>query len=87
MGSKLLSGWLGGKLIGLTQKESLLFGVSTLPQLSTSLAAAYAALEFNMLPPEIISAIILLSIITTFLAPILIKLVLRFFKTRELKQI
>lgn len=84
--SKMLSGWLGGQLIGFSQKESLLMGVSTIPQLSTSLAAAYAALELNILTPEIISAIILLSIISTFLAPVLIKAVLKQFKTRELHQ-
>jgi Kef-type K+ transport system membrane component KefB len=78
--SKIISGWIGGKLVGFSQKESVILGISTIPQLSTTLAIAFSANEFNLLPPEIISSIIILSIITTNAAPILIRAILDIYK-------
>jgi Kef-type K+ transport system membrane component KefB len=73
--SKIISGFIGGTLANFSKKESILIGVSTIPQLSTTLAAAFAALEFGLLKNDIIVSLIVLSVITTFLAPILIDLV------------
>ena len=80
--SKTVSGWLGGRLLKFSNKESLLIGVSTTPQLSTTLAVAYAALSFGILSGEVISALVVLSIITTFFAPIAIKTLAKRIKTK-----
>lgn len=85
--SKIVSGWIGGRLIKFSGKESLLIGVSTVPQLSTTLATAFAALEFGLLNQEIITSLVILSIVTTFAAPLAIKLIVssRKFSIKSLK--
>jgi len=75
--SKIVSGWIGGRLIKFSGKESLLIGISTIPQLSTTLAAAFAALEFGILNQELITSLVVLSIVTTFIAPLIIKFIVK----------
>lgn len=72
MTAKLISGFYGARFIGFSEKASFLIGLSTMPSLSTSLAAAFAALEFNLLTNELISAIIVFTIISTLLTPIFV---------------
>lgn len=79
--SKIASGWLGGRLLKFSNKESFLIGVSTIPQLSTTLAAAFVALEFGLLGPELIPVLVVLSIITTFIAPLIIRMM---FTTKQM---
>jgi len=85
--SKIVSGWIGGRLIKFSGKESLLIGVSTVPQLSTTLATAFAALEFGILNQEIITSLVVLSIVTTLAVPLTIKLIIssRKFSIKSLK--
>ena len=52
-----------------------LIGFSTTPQLSTTLAAAYAALEFGILGPELVSVLVVLSVVTTIVSPMAIKFI------------
>jgi Kef-type K+ transport system membrane component KefB len=73
--TKIVSGWIGGRLSKFSSSESLLIGISTVPQLSTTLATAFAALEFGLLNQEIITSLIILSIITTFAVPLGIKVI------------
>ncbi len=77
MSSKIISGWIGGRILNFSNNKSLLFGVSTTPQLSTTLAAAYAALEFGILNDELISSLVLLSVVTVFVTPILMDLLIK----------
>lgn len=67
--SKILSGYLCGKLMGFSQKNRLLFGVTSTPQLSTSLAVAFTALEFGLIDSSLQVSIVLLSITTVLVAP------------------
>lgn len=78
--SKFISGWLGGMLVGYSIRKSFIIGSSTIPQLSTTLVVALVAFEFGLLDEVLVTSIILLSIITTLLSPILIKI---FHKTSE----
>ncbi|MAG22438.1 MAG: hypothetical protein CL943_04015 [Candidatus Diapherotrites archaeon] len=72
--SKVISGFIGGKyLLKFSVKESLLIGFATTPQLSTTLAVAFVALESGLLSADIITALILLSTITAFIAPLAIR--------------
>jgi len=73
--SKIVSGWVAGRLIKFSGRESLLIGISTIPQLSTTLATAFAALEFGLLNQELITSLVVLSIVTTFVAPLIIKFI------------
>jgi len=73
--SKFASGWIGGRMAGFSSLESSFIGISTIPQLSTTLAVAFVGRESGILPEELVTAIIILSIISTFLAPVLIRLI------------
>jgi Kef-type K+ transport system membrane component KefB len=75
--AKLGSGWLAGKLAGFNQKESAVIGFSTIPQLSTTLAVVFTAVEIGLLPSNLITAMVILSIVTTLVAPIGLRLLLR----------
>lgn len=70
--SKIFSGYLCGKIIGFTPKERWLFGVSSTPQLSTSLAVAFTAVERGLIDSSLQVSIVLLSVITVALAPLVI---------------
>lgn len=72
--AKFISGYLGGKVSNFTNTESLLIGASTIPQLSTTLAVAFSASELGLIDRPILSSLVLLSLVTTFIGPILVNL-------------
>ncbi len=73
LGSKFISGWIGGRLSGFSSSNSALIGASTIPQLSTTLAVAFVGLEFGILDHQLVTAMIILSIVTTFAGPLLMR--------------
>jgi len=75
--SKVVSGWLGAKINNFSNKASLFIGISTLPQLSTSLAVAVSSLKLDLLDKNLFSAIVVLSIVTTLITPLCLKLVFK----------
>lgn len=68
--TKFLSGWLGGRIIGFKNREASIIGLATIPQLSTTLAVAFTAVETGLLPATLITAMVILSIVTTLVAPV-----------------
>jgi Kef-type K+ transport system membrane component KefB len=72
--SKFFSGWIAGKLVGFTSDQSLLFGISSIPQLSTTLAVASTALALGIIDEELITAMIALSIVTVLVSPTLMNI-------------
>jgi len=73
MGSKFISGWFAGRWIGFSKPQSSLIGVATTPQLITTLAAVAAAGSAGLLEDHVLAAMVILSIVTTFAAPLLIR--------------
>jgi len=71
MGSKFISGWVAGKMSGFSSCQSSLIGASTIPQLSTTLAVAFVSYEFGLIDHRLITAMVVLSIVTTFAGPLL----------------
>jgi Kef-type K+ transport system membrane component KefB len=71
--SKYFSGYYGAKAIGFSEKESKLFAVSSIPQLSTTLAVAFTGFELGIFGQGILTSMIILSVLTTFISPILMK--------------
>jgi len=69
--SKFVSGYIGGKLAKLNSKESKIFGSISMTQLTTTLAVTYAAADLGILDSTLTTTIIILSLITTFVGPIL----------------
>ncbi|MBU0591526.1 cation:proton antiporter [Candidatus Micrarchaeota archaeon] len=70
--SKFVSGYIAGKLSGFNSIESSIMGVSTVPQLSTTLAVAFTGLELGILKEDVIIAMTILSISTTIVGPFLV---------------
>jgi Kef-type K+ transport system membrane component KefB len=75
--TKFASGWIGGKIIGFKNKDSAIIGLATIPQLSTTLAVVFTAVETGLLPEELIAAMVVLSIVTTLIAPIGLRILAR----------
>ncbi|PCI20329.1 hypothetical protein COB64_02285 [Candidatus Wolfebacteria bacterium] len=71
--AKFISGWFGGRISGFSTNESAFIGASTIPQLSTTLAAAFAGFEFGLLDQRLLTALVLLSIVTTIVGPMLMR--------------
>ncbi len=71
--SKVLSGFIGGRLIGLSTKESALYGTASMISLTTTLAVTYAMMTQNLLDSVLVTAIIMITIVTTIIGPILFK--------------
>lgn len=69
--AKFISGWLGARVSGFSPAESALIGASTIPQLSTTLAAAFAGLELGILDQPLVGSLVILSLITTIIGPLL----------------
>lgn len=68
--SKLVSGYLGGRAARFSKRESLVIGVSTTAQLSTTLAVVFTGVELGILSEELSVAMVILSIVTIFIAPL-----------------
>jgi len=71
--SKYLSGYFGAKLIGFTKQESKLYAASSIPQLSTTLAVAFTGFELGLFGQELLTSLIILSLVTTIISPILVR--------------
>ncbi len=69
--SKFLSGWLGAWLVGFNPSEGLFFGASSIPQLSTTLAVAHTAHSVGLMDDRLITALVVLSVVTTIIGPAL----------------
>jgi len=72
--SKFASGWIGGRMVGFPSDQALLFAVSSIPQLSTTLAVAFTALALGLIDQKLITAMVTLSIITVMVSPVLMNL-------------
>jgi len=74
--SKSVSGFLGARLIGFPLRTSWGMGFMTIAQMSTTLATASLALKYGIFTEEILVALVVLSIVTIIIAPLLTKLTL-----------
>lgn len=72
--SKFISGWVGARLVGFDGNESLLFAVSSIPQLSTTLAVAFTAVSLNLIDAQLLAAMVALSILTVVVSPTLMRM-------------
>ena len=72
--TKFGSGWVGARLGGFTSNEAFAVGAATIPQLSTTLAVVFTAVELGLLKTELITAMVMLSIITTLAAPLIFRM-------------
>lgn len=71
--AKFGSGWIGARASGFKGTDALTVGASTIPQLSTTLAVVFTAVELELLDDRLITAMVMLTIVTTLIAPVAIR--------------
>lgn len=71
--SKVTSGFLALRLDGFSVHDSLVAGIATTPQLSTTLAVVFTAVELALVPESLIGAMVILTMVTTMGAPLILK--------------
>jgi len=74
--SKSVSGYFGARLAGFPSRPSWGMGFTTVAQMSTTLATASLALKYGIFTEDILAALVVLSIITIVITPLLAKLIL-----------
>lgn len=69
--SKLISGWAGARMLGYNETQSRLYAFSSTPQLTTTLAVVFTGFSFGILDQQLVNAMILLTLFTTFAGSLL----------------
>lgn len=69
LGSKFISGYISGKIINFSNLNATIFGTVSTAQLTTTLAAAYAASAVGLFDSTLITAIVAVSIVSNILVP------------------
>jgi Kef-type K+ transport system membrane component KefB len=81
VGSKLLGGLVGARWAGLDSQNAWMVAVSSTAKLAVPLSATYAARDLGLLDSELFSAIVIVSVATSMLAPVALLVLLRFGST------
>lgn len=71
--SKILAGWMGGRLIGLTNKTALSIGIILNGRGVMELVIASIAFQRGFIGKGLFSVLVLMGVVTTLLAPIMYK--------------
>jgi len=75
IGSKLLSGFLGALWAGLERREAAFIGVASTLKLAVPLSATYAARDLGLIDARIFSAIVIVSVATSMIGPLVLPFV------------
>lgn len=70
--SKVSSGYFAGRLMQFDNKQSLFIGMATVPQLTTTLAVTFAAAESNLIEPDLVAAMVVLTVLTSLITPVVL---------------
>lgn len=70
--SKLVGGFAGARWSGIEPRDAMIISVSSTAKLAVPLAATYAARDLGLLDPPLFSAIVIVSVATSLIAPILL---------------
>jgi Kef-type K+ transport system membrane component KefB len=83
--SKYFSGYLGASIAHFSRKESKIIAASTMPQMSVPLAVAITGLNEGFIDANIFSVLVVLTIVTTIIGPVLLKILSRNYIRREVE--
>lgn len=75
---KLIGGFLGSRLIGFDNYDSLIFGVGVMPRAGVELVLISIGKEMGIIGDEVFSAIVLMVAVSIFVSPVLLKKVIQF---------
>jgi len=84
---KFAAGYLGARYLKMNKNDSKIFASSLIPQLSTTLAVATIGMELKILSLEIFSSVIMISIITVLVSPLLIKIYVKKSEKKNLESV
>jgi Kef-type K+ transport system membrane component KefB len=70
--SKYVSGYVAARVVQYRPTAAKLFAATSLPQLSTTLATAFVAFNLGIIDQVLLTALVLLSVVTVLLSPFLI---------------
>lgn len=70
---KFGSGYVAGRLANISREHSAMFGMASTIQLTTSLAATQAAFSIGIIDAQLLTSMVLLSVVTTILSPLLLR--------------
>ena len=70
--SKLLAGWISGRIGKYSTRESLLIGILTSNKLTIAISGAYVGLQFQIIYATLYTGIITVSILSTLFSPLVI---------------
>lgn len=73
--AKFGSGFFAGRIIGYSRLDSSFIATATIPQLSTTLAVVVTAASLDLVPASLLSAMVVLSMISTMIAPTVMRLI------------
>lgn len=75
--SQIIGGFLGGKIGRFNFKDSLIIGTALIPRNELALVVSTIGLEIGLLGSEVFSALILISLVTTIITPLLLRLIIK----------
>jgi len=81
--AKFGSGYIGARLNKFKHKEGMIIGSASVPQLSTTLAVAFAGSESGLIDSELLAALVVLVLVTTLLGPLMIRILSKNFIREE----
>ncbi|MBE0647838.1 MAG: cation:proton antiporter [Bacteroidales bacterium] len=84
--SKLVGGFLGGKLSGMGSGDAFTLGIGINAGGAMALVIANIALNKNLIDLNLFSILVLIALITTLITPMLLKIIFRFSETRKDQQ-
>ena len=82
--TKLLGGWIGARLTGFNSHSSLIIGAGMVSRGEVALIISATGLQSGLLLPEYFTSVVIMVIITTLVAPPLLKL---FYREKNSKEI
>lgn len=77
------SGWLGGRMGGLSDKESVFAGAATIPLLTTTLAVVFVGIDLNIIDHTLGTILLTVSVATTFVTPLALKVAFSHLTSRK----
>lgn len=75
--SKVGGGYWGGMLIGLSKRGATALGLASSVKLAVPITVTYAALQEGIIGPDLFTAVVIISLLTTLIMPIALEVVLK----------
>ncbi len=70
---KYLSGYLAGRMAGISKEHSAIFGVASTIQVTAGLAASQAAFSLGIIDTTMLTSMVMLAIVTTVISPLILR--------------